>query len=150
MILGFQIENVTNQVLSKNLIVLSVSAGVGLMLAIGFLRILKEKSISKTFTILYGLIFIILIFTMEEFTGIAFDASGATTVAMTTPFILAIGLGVSKMKGLTKSEDDSFGLLGICSAGPIFAVMILGLFTGPVKGGEITEVVSQSGILFYL
>lgn len=87
---------------------------------------------------------------MEEFTGIAFDASGATTGAMTTPFILAIGLGVSKMKGSEKSAEDSFGLLGICSAGPIFAVIMLGLFTGHVQGGEITEVATVSGLANYL
>lgn len=150
MILGFQIENVTNGVLTKNLIVISVSAGVGIMLALGFYRILKEIPITKTFTFLYGAIFILLIFSMEEFTGIAFDASGATTGAMTTPFILAIGLGVSKMKGSEKSAEDSFGLLGICSAGPIFAVIMLGLFTGHVAGGEITEVATVSGLANYL
>lgn len=150
MILGFQIQNVTNGALTKNLIVLSVSSGVGIMLALGFYRILKEISIAKTFTFLYGAIFILLIFIMEEFTGIAFDASGATTGAMTTPFILAIGLGVSKMKGSEKSAEDSFGLLGICSAGPIFAVIMLGLFTGHVEGGEITEVAHATGLANYI
>ena len=76
----------------------------------------------------------LMIFTDEVGHAIAFDASGATTGAMTTPFIIALGLGVASLKG-DKSEDDSFGLVGLASTGPILAGLIMNLFS---KGGEIT------------
>ena len=65
----------------------------------------------------------------EEFLAISFDASGATTGALTTPFILAISLGLSKVKGGKKAEENSFGLVGTMSAGPILAIMLMSIIT---------------------
>ena len=84
--------------------------------------------------LIYGIVFILMIFTEEMGHAIAFDASGATTGAMTTPFIIALGLGVANLKG-EKSEDDSFGLVGLASTGPILAGLLMSLFSG--GGGEI-------------
>lgn len=61
--------------------------------------------------------------------AIAFDTSGATTGAMTTPFIIALGLGVANLKG-DYSEDNSFGLVGIASTGPIIAGLLMSLSVG--------------------
>lgn len=133
MILANQISNVTGSI-SPNLIVLTVSLGVGIFLAFGFLKILYGINLSKIFTICYGCIFFVLIFVKEEFHGIAFDASGATTGAMTTPFILALGLGVSRLKGSRRSEEDSFGLVGMASCGPILSILLLSFFFPNIEG----------------
>ena len=90
------------------------------MLALGFLRILYNLHIKKIFTILYFIVFLLAYFTPTEFMAISFDASGATTGAVTVPFILALAAGVSVLKKDSKaSEIDSFGMVGIASVGAI-------------------------------
>ncbi len=115
--------------LSSFTIVAIISLGVGVMIAIGLYRIFKEISISKLMWIIYSTIFILMIFANETGHAIAFDASGATTGAMTTPFIIALGLGVANLKG-DYGEDNSFGLVGIASAGPIIAGLLMSLSIG--------------------
>ena len=115
-------------------IVMIISLGVGIMISSGLYRIFKDISLSTMMCLIYGIIFILMIFTEEMGHAIAFDASGATTGAMTTPFIIALGLGVANLKG-EKSEDDSFGLVGLASIGPILAGLLMSLFSG--GGGEI-------------
>ena len=58
-----------------------------------------------------------------------FDASGATTGAFTTPFILALSTSLAAQKGGKSSKNDAFGLVGAMSIGPILAVMTLVLMT---------------------
>lgn len=129
-ILARQVNNATGGIVSGSLILIIVSIGVGVMVAIGLLRILYEKPLNKLFTIVYSILLLLGICVSEEFLAISVDASGATTGAMTTPFILALGLGVSQLKGGKTSEEDSFGLVGIASTGPILAVMIMNIITG--------------------
>lgn len=107
------------------LIVTIISIGVGFMISIGLYRIFKEIKLSTLMIVIYGIIFILMIISSDLGHAIAFDASGATTGAMTTPFIIALGLGVSKLKGESKGEENSFGLVGIASAGPILAGLIM-------------------------
>lgn len=133
LILANQVSSAMGGTIAPTFIVGVVSVGVGFLVAIGFLRILFNIKFSYTFTFIYLIIFIIFAFVSEEFQAIAFDASGATTGAMTTPFILAMGLGVSKLKGSTAGEEDSFGLVGMASAGPILAIMIMSLVLGADK-----------------
>ena len=126
-------------------IVMIISLGVGIMISSGLFRIFKDTSLSTMMCLIYGLVFILMIFTEEMGHAIAFDASGATTGAMTTPFIIALGLGVANLKG-EKSEDDSFGLVGLASTGPILAGLLMSLFAG--GGGEIVaEEVSNSPLM---
>lgn len=115
-------------------IVMIISLGVGIMISSGLFRIFKDISLSTMMCLIYGMVFILMIFTEEMGHAIAFDASGATTGAMTTPFIIALGLGVANLKG-EKSEDDSFGLVGLASTGPILAGLLMNLLSG--GGGEI-------------
>ena len=120
--------------MKSQLIVMIISLGVGIMISLGLFRLFKDIRLSNMMFIVYGIVFVLMIFTDEVGHAIAFDASGATTGAMTTPFIIALGLGVASLKG-DKSEDDSFGLVGLASTGPILAGLIMNLFS---KGGEIT------------
>ena len=115
------------------IIVMIISLGVGLMISLGLFRIFKEIRLSNMMWAIYLLVFILMIFTDNVGHAIAFDASGATTGAMTTPFIIALGLGVASLKG-ERTEDDSFGLVGLASTGPILAGLIMSLFS---KGGDV-------------
>ena len=127
--------------ISPFLIVIIISLGVGLMISIGLYRIFKEISISLLMWIVYTSIFVLMIFTSDTGHAIAYDASGATTGAMTTPFIIALGLGVANLKG-DLNEDNSFGLVGIASAGPILAGLLMSLSIGdqPMEIADIAHV----------
>ena len=75
----------------------------------------------------YGLVFVLAAFVPREFLAVAFDSGGVTTGPMTVPFIMALGVGVSAIRGDRHAADDSFGLVAMCSIGPILAVLILGI-----------------------
>ena len=119
--------------ISAQIIVMIISLGVGLMISLGLFRIFKEIRLSNMMWAIYLLVFVLMIFTDNVGHAIAFDASGATTGAMTTPFIIALGLGVASLKG-ERTEDDSFGLVGLASTGPILAGLLMSLFS---KGGDV-------------
>ncbi|MFA5576576.1 MAG: DUF1538 domain-containing protein [Tissierellaceae bacterium] len=147
-ILANEVNIASGGLISNVTILIVVSIGVGIMVAIGLLRIVYEKPLNKLFTIVYFIIFLLGLKAMEEFLAISVDASGATTGAMTTPFILALGYGVSQLKGGKTSEEDSFGLVGLASAGPIFAVMMLNIIKGINNvQGEVEAFVVNTGIL---
>ncbi|AQS59880.1 DUF1538 domain-containing protein [Desulforamulus ferrireducens] len=130
-ILAGQVDFVTGSVVSKFTIVVIVSLGIAALLALGLIRIVYNMQLHKMLTILYLIVFALAIYTSPEFLAISFDASGATTGALTVPFILALALGVSKLKKDSQaSENDSFGLVAITSAGAIIAVMVMNIITG--------------------
>lgn len=129
-ILAAQVDYVTSGLIAKISIVLVVSVGIAILLSIGLLRIVYNFTLFKLLSLLYLFIFLLALFVSPEFLAISFDASGATTGALTVPFVLALALGVSKLKKDSKSsEEDSFGLVALASAGAIIAVMIMGIIS---------------------
>lgn len=139
-ILGDQIATMSNQSLSQMLVVVVVSLGVAFLLALGMLRIVFAWNISKIVTIFYVLIFVLAIFVDEAMVTFAFDSSGATTGALTVPFVLALSAGISSLSNEEIEQDDmSFGLVGIASIGPILAMLILGLFSRQSLAGQFIE-----------
>lgn len=148
-ILANQVSMVTSNLIPKNTILVTVSIGIAVLLSVGLIRIVYNLPLYKLLTVLYGIIFILSIFTTQEFLAISFDSSGATTGALTVPFILALSVGISKIKRDSKaSEKDSFGLVAIASTGAIISVMITGIIlkinhiSGDITIGE--KVVSNS------
>ena len=111
--------------------------GIGVGVAIALYRMLKNVSIKVLFAILYALVFILVIFSPEEFISIAFDGSGATTGDVSVPFILALGIGISATFSKNKTNEDSFGIIGISSVGPIIAVLLYGIILKAVNGGVL-------------
>jgi hypothetical protein len=109
-------------------LILTVAAGVGLFLALAIARILFKIRLSLLLLLLYGLVFGIAFFAPANVIPVAFDSGGVTTGPMTVPFILAMGVGVASVRSDKNSQDDSFGLVALCSVGPILAVLLLGIF----------------------
>ena len=70
------------------------------------------------------LVFVLSIFVPNEFLAVAFDSGGVTTGPITVPFLMALGTGMASIKG---RDEDNFGMVALCSVGPILAVMVLGL-----------------------
>lgn len=147
LILGQQVSEAMGGVIAPMVIVLVVSIGVGFLISFGVLRILASFPMKYFFAIFYSLILLLSIFVSMDFVAIAFDASGATTGALTTPFILALSASVSARKGGKSSEKDSFGLVGTMSIGPIVAVLLLSMVMGARFEGQASEYVYTSGIL---
>lgn len=148
-ILAGQVDMVTSGVISKLSIVVVVSIGIAVMLTSGLVRIIYNVPLYKLLTVLYLIILALSFFTSSEFLAISFDASGATTGALTVPFMLALALGVSSLKKDGKaSEKDSFGLVAITSTGAIIAVMIMSILSKQDKiTGSLQESVHSSGSL---
>ena len=107
-----------------------VSAGVGIFLMIAVLRIVFGISLTLLMIIFYSAAFIMAFFVSPSFLPLAFDSGGVTTGPMTVPFIMSIGAGVSAAKISADNRDDSFGITGLCSIGPIIAVLALGIIGG--------------------
>ena len=120
-----QVGEVTEGLIKKGELVIGISLGVGIMLAVGLVKIFYDISLRFLLAIFYGIVFFVVIFAPNEFLGIPFDAAGGTTGSMTVPFMLALGIGVSSMKTNENSENDSFGLTACASIGPILSVLIM-------------------------
>lgn len=148
LILGHQVENASGGTLGAMLIVYAVSIGVGVLVSFGTFRLLRSRSYPLFMGLAYAINFFLAIFVGEGFMAIAFDASGATTGALTTPFVLALSMGLARIKGGKTAEEDSFGMVGAMSAGPIMAVMLLSILTGQSEiMGEAEAFVPTPGII---
>lgn len=105
-------------------IILTVAAGVGLFLVLSMVRIKFAIPLRYFLIVLYAIVFILAIFVPSDFWAVAFDSGGVTTGPITVPFIIALGAGLACLSG---RDEDSFGVVAVCSVGPIIAVEILGL-----------------------
>lgn len=149
-VLGEQLEIISNGVINGFEIVMVVSVGLAIMIVIGLLRIVLSWNLKTILTISYISIFIMALFTTEEFISISFDASGATTGAITVPFILALSSGIAALERNAKSSsEDSFGLVAIASAGAIIAVMIMNFIqpAGDLTGSLDLQIASEINIV---
>lgn len=125
-VLANQVASIPNQVL-----IWTVAVGVGLFLVVAVLRILFHISLSNMLLVFYILLFILSFFSPDSFTAVAFDSGGVTTGPMTVPFIMALGVGFSAARSDRDGASDSFGLVALCSIGPIMMVLLLGIFYNP-------------------
>ncbi|MDD6872889.1 MAG: DUF1538 domain-containing protein [Clostridiales bacterium] len=125
-VLATQVPSIPNMA-----IILSVAVGVGAFLVVALLRIVIGIRLSNMLVVFYALVFILAFFAPNEFLAVAFDSGGVTTGPMTVPFIMALGVGISSIRSDRHAENDSFGMVALCSVGPILAVLVLSLIYRP-------------------
>ena len=125
-VLANQVKSIPNLVL-----ILAVATGVGLFLTIALCRMLFSIPLPNMLVAFYLIVFALSYFVPRDFLAIAFDSGGVTTGPMTVPFIMAMGVGISAIRSDKHASSDSFGLVALCSIGPILAVLILGLIYRP-------------------
>ena len=144
-VLANQVASIPNSVL-----IWTVAVGVGVFLALAVLRILFRVSLAKCLLAAYALLFVLTLFSPKEFLAVAFDAGGVTTGPITVPFIMALGVGVSAIRSTQGHDDDSFGLVALCSVGPILMVLLLGIFYHPTDAAysavEIAPVITTRDV----
>ena len=128
-VLAHQMPSVPDMVL-----ILSVACGVGAFLALSFLRTLFGWNLSTMLMVGYAVVFLLTLFVPREFLAVAFDSGGVTTGPMTVPFIMALGLGLASIGKSEKAGTNSFGMIALCSLGPILAVLLLGLMYDATAG----------------
>ena len=112
--------------IDSTVLILTVSIGVGLFLLLCMIRILFSVSLRLLLIVFYALIFIGAYLSDPAILSVAFDSGGVTTGPMTVPFIMALGVGVASIRSDENAKADSFGLVALCSIGPVLAVMLLG------------------------
>ncbi len=116
----------------------AVALGVGLFLTLAVLRIVFQVSLRLLLIGFYMVVFALTAFANPDYLAVAFDSGGVTTGPITVPFILALGIGVAGVGTGKSGQDDSFGLVALCSIGPILAVMLMGLFY-PANTQEVLD-----------
>jgi hypothetical protein len=123
--------------------IIAVALGVGVFLVLAVLRIIFAIKLRYLLFASYAIVFIMAALVSPDFLAVAFDAGGVTTGPLTVPFIMAMGVGISAITADSSKSGDSFGLMALCSAGPIIAILVLGLVY-KVDGGTYTpdEIVS--------
>ena len=129
--------------INSTVLILSVSVGVGFFLLLCMLRILLGIQLRWLLLFFYGIVFILAGLSDASFLSVAFDSGGVTTGPMTVPFIMALGIGVASIRSDKNAESDSFGLVALCSVGPILSVLVLGfLYKG--ESNEIAAAVADT------
>ncbi|MCI9489071.1 DUF1538 domain-containing protein [Lachnospiraceae bacterium 48-42] len=139
-VLAEQVPSIPNMAL-----ILSVACGVGIFLVAAMLRMLFSKPLAPLLILFYAIVFILAACVPRNFLAVAFDSGGVTTGPMTVPFIMALGVGFAAVRSDKHAEDDSFGLISLCSIGPILAVLLLGLLYHPQETGYVPEKLPDIG-----
>lgn len=122
-----------SEVMNGTLLIISVGVGVGLFLLLAVIKIVRRRSLSLLlmffYLVLFALASLVVINGNADFLALAFDSGGVTTGPITVPFIMAFGVGIAMTLGGRNAGENSFGLIAMCSVGPVIAVMALGIFS---------------------
>ncbi len=137
-VLAQQVPSVPNAVL-----ILAVAAGVGILLVFALLRMLLRVALPPMLLLFYAVVFALAAFVPKDFLAVAFDSGGVTTGPMTVPFIMAFGVGISAIRSDKHAAEDSFGLVSLCSVGPIIAVLILGMIYHPQSTEYLSDAIPE-------
>lgn len=126
------LANQVSKFLNNWALIFAVGAGVGIFLVIAVLKIIFKKDLSAMLIFFYMMLFAITALLLERgaknFLALSYDTGGVTTGPITVPFIMALGLGIATTIGGRGAKENSFGLVSLCSIGPIIAVLFLGFF----------------------
>lgn len=136
------------QVLSKQVpaingtvLITTVAVGVGLFLVAATLRIRKGIPLRRMLLALYFVVFVLAFLAPGNFIPVSFDSGGVTTGPITVPFIMSLGLGIASTRSDKNSASDSFGLISLCSIGPILCVLLLGIIYKPQEAASHLSVI---------
>ena len=138
-------------VMNGTVLIVSVGVGVGAFLLVAILRIIFKRQLSQILSIFYLLVFCVALILTEQskqsLLPLSLDSGGVTTGPITVPFIMALGVGISHVLGDRRSKENSFGLVALCSIGPVLAVMVLGVFSGSNMHYNVPDYTVSNDIL---
>jgi len=122
-VLADQLVSIPNLIM-----ILTISIGVGISLLLSSLRTIYGWNLNIILFIGYTLTLILMFFVPKEFVPVAFDSGGVTTGTISIPFIMTLGIGLTVNRTDKKVQESSFGLVALCSIGPIISMLLLGMF----------------------
>jgi len=135
------LANQVRTVMNGTVLIYTIGIGVGLFLVLSIFKIVLKRSLSQILMLFYMLLFALALLLSvngnEDLLPMAFDSGGVTTGPITVPFIMALGVGISSVLGDRRNKENSFGMVALCSVGPILSVLVLGMFSK----GELTYAV---------
>ena len=138
-------------VMNGTVLIYAVGLGVGVFLVIAVMKIVFKRSLSQLLMLFYMLMFalglMLVVQGNDALLPLSFDSGGVTTGPITVPFIMALGVGISGVLGDRRSKENSFGLVALCSVGPIVAVLVLGLFSSNNLTYQVPDYAVSSDIL---
>ena len=137
-------------VMNGQLLIYTVGIGVGAFLLVAILRVVFRRKLSNLLMLFYMLLFALaLLLAVNErldLLPMAFDSGGVTTGPITVPFIMALCVGISSVLGDRHSQENSFGMVALCSVGPVLAVLALGIFSRGELAYEVPNYAVDSRI----
>lgn len=143
-VLADQLTTIPNLIM-----ILTISVGVGISLLLSSLRSIYGWDLNKILLVSYSLILVLMFFVHEEFIPVAFDSGGVTTGTISIPFIMTLGIGLTLNRTDKKVQESSFGLVALCSIGPIIAMMLLGMFYPTTGGYELDLTINTSYLKYF-
>ena len=138
-------------VMNGTVLIYCVGIGVGAFLVVAVLKIVFKRSLSQILMLFYMLLFALSLMLVVSGNGnllpLSFDSGGVTTGPITVPFIMALGVGIAGVLGDNRSKESSFGLVALCSVGPMLAVLVLGIFSTSDMQYQVPDYTVSNDIL---
>ena len=127
------LANQVKSVMNGTVLIYAVGFGVGAFLIVAIVRIVFRERLGNILMLFYMALFALALLLAVNgnlpLLPVAFDSGGVTTGPITVPFLMALCVGISSVLGDRHSQDNSFGMVALCSIGPILAVLLLGIFS---------------------
>ena len=137
-----------SKIIQKPLLIITVGVGVGLFLLLSVIKMATHKPLPTMLMFFYMIMFmvttIVIINGNGGFLALAYDSGGVTTGPITVPFIMALGVGIASTLGGKNVSENSFGLVAMCSVGPILAVLLLGMGSSGDLGYQLPAEYTQT------
>lgn len=144
------LANQVKDVLNGTLLIICVGVGVGIFLVLSVMKMVFHKPLSSMllyfYMILFALAALVVAVGNGDFLPMAFDSGGVTTGPITVPFIMALGVGIAATIGGKDVGENSFGLIAMCSVGPILAVMLLGATADGEIAYQVPDYAIENGL----
>ena len=144
------LANQVKDVINGTLLIVAVGVGVGIFLVLSVMKMVFHKSLSSMllyfYMILFALAAVVIASGNDNFLPLAFDSGGVTTGPITVPFIMALGVGIAATLGGKDVSENSFGLIAMCSVGPILAVMLLGATVDGEIAYQVPDYAIENGL----
>ncbi len=146
------LANQVSGIMSPRVLIITVGVGVGLLLVVAILKIVTRKPLSSLLMFFYMMLFAVTAILIEsgnsQLVPMGFDSGGVTTGPITVPFIMALGVGIATTLGGKNASENSFGLVALCSVGPILAVLALGCtVTGEMGAYDLSQYDLNYGLI---
>lgn len=135
-VLAEQVPSIPNLVL-----IIAVAVGVGLFLVVSMIRSRRGLKLNTLLLVFYAIVIALAFLAPDDFIPTAFDSGGVTTGPITVPFIMALGAGIASMSNSKNARENSFGLIALCSIGPILSVLLLSIVFKPESETTQTTIV---------